>query len=29
VRGEPTAQEIAEVATKVVDDFMKAFLKPK
>src|SRR5688572_3422216 len=29
VRGEPTSQEIAELATAVVDDFMKAFLKPK
>jgi hypothetical protein len=29
VRGEPTSQEIAELATTVVDDFMKAFLKQK
>jgi AcrR family transcriptional regulator len=29
VRGEPTPQEIAELATAYVDDFMKAFLKPK
>jgi TetR/AcrR family transcriptional repressor of mexJK operon len=29
VRGEPAADEIAELATRVVDDFMKAFLKPK
>jgi AcrR family transcriptional regulator len=29
VREEPTAQEIAELATAVVNDFMKAFLKPK
>jgi AcrR family transcriptional regulator len=29
VRGEPTAEEIAQLAATVVDDFMKAFLKPK
>jgi TetR/AcrR family transcriptional repressor of mexJK operon len=29
VRAEPNAQEIAELATSLVDDFMKAFLKPK
>ena len=29
VRGEPTAEEIAQLAGAVVDDFMKAFLKPK
>jgi hypothetical protein len=29
VRGEPTAHEIAEIAATHVDDFMKAFLKPK
>jgi TetR/AcrR family transcriptional repressor of mexJK operon len=29
VRQEPNAQEIAELAAPLVDDFMKAFLKPK
>jgi AcrR family transcriptional regulator len=29
VRAEPNAQEIAEIAATLVDDFMKAFLKPK
>jgi TetR/AcrR family transcriptional regulator, mexJK operon transcriptional repressor len=29
VRGEPTAEEIAQFAAAVVDDFMKAFLRPK
>ena len=29
VRAEPTAEEIAEIAVTLVDDFMKAFLKPK
>jgi TetR/AcrR family transcriptional repressor of mexJK operon len=29
VRAEPTAHEIAEIAANLVDDFMKAFLKPK
>jgi TetR/AcrR family transcriptional repressor of mexJK operon len=29
VRGEPTAAEITELAAPLVDDFMKAFLKPK
>jgi TetR/AcrR family transcriptional repressor of mexJK operon len=29
VRAEPSAQEIAEIAATLVDDFMKAFLKPK
>jgi TetR/AcrR family transcriptional regulator, mexJK operon transcriptional repressor len=29
VRSEPNAQEIAEIAATLVDDFMKAFLKPK
>jgi hypothetical protein len=29
VRPEPTAAEIAEIAGTLVDDFMKAFLKPK
>ena len=29
VRAEPNPQEIAELATSLVDDFMKAFLKPK
>jgi TetR/AcrR family transcriptional regulator, mexJK operon transcriptional repressor len=29
VRGEPTAAEIAQLSATVVDDFMKAFLKPK
>ena len=29
VCGEPGAQEIAEIAAATVDDFMKAFLKPK
>jgi hypothetical protein len=29
VRPELNAQEIAELATTLVDDFMKAFLKPK
>jgi TetR/AcrR family transcriptional regulator, mexJK operon transcriptional repressor len=29
VRGEPTAEEIAQLAATVVDDFMKAFIKPK
>jgi AcrR family transcriptional regulator len=29
VRGEPTHEEIAELSATLVDDFMKAFLKPK
>jgi TetR/AcrR family transcriptional repressor of mexJK operon len=29
VRGEPPAEEIAQLAAAVVDDFMKAFLRPK
>jgi hypothetical protein len=29
VRPEPNAAEIAEIATPLVEDFMKAFLKPK
>ncbi len=29
VRQQPTAEEIAEVAREVVDDFMKAFLRQK
>jgi AcrR family transcriptional regulator len=29
VRGQPTATEIAELSATIVDDFMKAFLKPK
>jgi len=29
VRAAPTTAEIAELATTVVDDFMKAFLRPK
>jgi AcrR family transcriptional regulator len=29
VRAQPTAQEIAEIAAPLVDDFMKAFLRPK
>ena len=29
VRPQPNAQEIAEIAAPLVDDFMKAFLKPK
>jgi hypothetical protein len=29
VRGELTGEEIAQLAGAVVDDFMKAFLKPK
>ena len=29
VRSEPNAQEIAEIAATLVDDFMKAFLKSK
>jgi AcrR family transcriptional regulator len=29
VRSEPTAEENADLATKVVDDFLKAFIRPK
>src|SRR5262245_20318184 len=29
VRGQPTQAEIAEISTELVEDFMKAFLKPK
>jgi len=29
VRAEPTSAEIKDIATPVVDDFMKAFLRPK
>jgi len=29
VRGQPTQEEIAEISATLVDDFMKAFLKPK
>jgi hypothetical protein len=29
VRSEPTAEEIADFAAAVVDDFLKAFIRPK